>query len=43
MLPGADFTATFIVRGVTRWLPMPPGLWLARQEFHQTARESERA
>lgn len=32
----AAFTATFILRGFTLWLPMLPGLWLARREIHRT-------
>lgn len=39
----AAFTATFILRGFTLWLPMLPGLWLARREMHRPARESELA
>ncbi|TAL08775.1 MAG: flippase-like domain-containing protein [Porticoccaceae bacterium] len=37
----AAFTATFLLRGFTLWLPMLPGLWLARWELRRTARESE--
>lgn len=29
---GAAFTATLLLRGLTFWLPMLPGLWLARRE-----------
>lgn len=39
----AAFTATFLLRGFTLWLPMLPGLWLARREMHRAARESELA
>lgn len=39
----AAFTATFLLRGFTLWLPMLPGLWLARREIHRTAQASELA
>jgi len=29
----AALTATLILRGFTFWLPMLPGLWLARREI----------
>lgn len=32
----AAFTATFLLRGFTLWLPMLPGLWLARREIRRT-------
>jgi glycosyltransferase 2 family protein len=28
-------TATLLLRGLTFWLPMVPGLWLARREIGQ--------
>lgn len=31
-------SATLLFRGLTFWLPMLPGLWLARREWHSTAR-----
>jgi uncharacterized membrane protein YbhN (UPF0104 family) len=34
------FTATFLLRGFTLWLPMLPGLWFARREIHRAARGS---
>lgn len=36
----AAFTATFLLRGFTLWLPMLPGLWLARREIQRTARQA---
>ncbi|MEP9411000.1 MAG: flippase-like domain-containing protein [Candidatus Brocadia sp.] len=30
----AAFTATLLLRGFTLWLPMFPGLWLAKRELH---------
>lgn len=36
----AAFTATFLLRGMTLWLPMLPGLWLARWEIRQAARRA---
>jgi len=30
----AALTATLLLRGFTLWLPMLPGLWLARRELH---------
>lgn len=36
----AAFTATFLLRGFTLWLPMLPGLWLARREIQRAAREA---
>ena len=39
----AAFTATFLLRGFTLWLPMLPGLWLARREMHRVAQDSELA
>jgi uncharacterized membrane protein YbhN (UPF0104 family) len=33
----AAFTATFLLRGCTLWLPMLPELWLARRELRRTA------
>ncbi len=32
----AAFAATFLLRGFTFWLPMLPGLWLARRELRHT-------
>ncbi|MGK2914400.1 MAG: lysylphosphatidylglycerol synthase transmembrane domain-containing protein [Porticoccaceae bacterium] len=32
----AAFTATFLLRGFTLWLPMLPGLWLLRREIRPT-------
>ena len=29
----AAFTATLLLRGFTLWLPMFPGLWLAKREL----------
>ena len=29
----AALAATLLLRGLTFWLPMPPGLWLARREI----------
>jgi glycosyltransferase 2 family protein len=29
-------TATLLFRGFTMWLPMLPGMWLARREFHRS-------
>ncbi len=31
----AAFTATLVLRGLTFWLPMLPGLWIARRELRQ--------
>lgn len=33
----AALAATLLLRGLTFWLPMLPGLWLARREIHGTA------
>jgi uncharacterized protein (TIRG00374 family) len=33
----AAFTATFLLRGFTLWLPMLPGLWLLRREIRPAA------
>lgn len=30
-------TATLLLRGFTLWLPMLPGLWLAKRELTQKA------
>jgi hypothetical protein len=32
----AALTATLLLRGLTFWLPMPPGLWIARRELRQS-------
>lgn len=32
-----SLAATLILRGLTLWLPMVPGLWLMRSEMHETA------
>lgn len=34
----AAFTATLLLRGLTFWLPMLPGLWLARREVSAASR-----
>lgn len=31
----AGLTATLLLRGFTFWLPMLPGLWLARRELRE--------
>jgi hypothetical protein len=33
----AAFAATILLRGLTFWLPMLPGLWLARREIRGAA------
>ncbi|WP_175364139.1 magnesium-translocating P-type ATPase [Pseudomonas corrugata] len=35
-------SATLLFRGLTFWLPMLPGLWLAHREWRSTARQPER-
>jgi hypothetical protein len=34
----AALTATLLLRGLTFWLPMVPGLWIARRELGSHAR-----
>ena len=34
----AALAGTLLLRGLTFWLPMLPGLWLAHNEIRQTAR-----
>lgn len=36
----AALTATLLLRGFTVWLPMLPGIWLARREFARSASET---
>ena len=36
----AALAATLLLRGFTVWLPMPPGLWLARRALRADRRGS---
>lgn len=38
----AALTATLLLRGLTFWLPMLPGLWIARRELGSALGQSER-
>jgi len=38
----AALTATLLLRGLTFWLPMLPGLWIARRELRPDGNGSAR-